>query len=417
MNKIGGGVELTIYSSYLVHFGVKGMKWGVRKYRDKSGNLTALGKKRYAVKAARKEVQSNPYSREKVASYNYAKREFRDAKAKAALARQKTKPKRQEDLEKRYLKEGMSQKDAELAAFKRARTERMLAVAGGMTVAALAAYAAYKHYDKVTDRVIKQGAQFGRIERGNKDKSVYDAFYAYTHKKDEFKYVGTLGQSHPFGDTKSYKKTLNVMKNLKVASPASARKVLQESIKKDPKLKRSLSDLFTQYQALEKLPNPQGRVYRKARKDFNAGKITDNVYNFANLRLVDRDFADKFQSHLKRAGYDAVRDLNDERWSGYGTKNPLIIFNASKIAVDNVRELGKDEVQKSADKFTRYLITTATTELGATVTGLYGGIILAATAVNKSGSNRFAKDYLRKHPRTTMSLNEIKREYEAGRLK
>lgn len=32
----------------LIHFGIKGMKWGVRRYRNKDGSLTSAGKKRYA---------------------------------------------------------------------------------------------------------------------------------------------------------------------------------------------------------------------------------------------------------------------------------------------------------------------------------------------------------------------------------
>lgn len=31
----------------LVHFGVKGMKWGVRRYQKNDGSLTSAGKKRY----------------------------------------------------------------------------------------------------------------------------------------------------------------------------------------------------------------------------------------------------------------------------------------------------------------------------------------------------------------------------------
>lgn len=38
----------------LYHWGVKGMKWGVRRYQDKDGSLTAAGKKRYARDAREK---------------------------------------------------------------------------------------------------------------------------------------------------------------------------------------------------------------------------------------------------------------------------------------------------------------------------------------------------------------------------
>lgn len=31
----------------LYHYGVKGMKWGIRRYQNKDGSLTAAGKKRY----------------------------------------------------------------------------------------------------------------------------------------------------------------------------------------------------------------------------------------------------------------------------------------------------------------------------------------------------------------------------------
>ena len=32
----------------LKHWGVKGMKWGVRRYQNKDGSLTPAGRKRYA---------------------------------------------------------------------------------------------------------------------------------------------------------------------------------------------------------------------------------------------------------------------------------------------------------------------------------------------------------------------------------
>ena len=35
-----------MYDLYLEHHGIKGMKWGIRRYQNKDGSLTAAGKKR-----------------------------------------------------------------------------------------------------------------------------------------------------------------------------------------------------------------------------------------------------------------------------------------------------------------------------------------------------------------------------------
>lgn len=39
---------MTVYSDELYHWGIKGMKWGVRRYQNKDGTLTSEGKKHYA---------------------------------------------------------------------------------------------------------------------------------------------------------------------------------------------------------------------------------------------------------------------------------------------------------------------------------------------------------------------------------
>lgn len=39
-----------ISDSELYHFGIKGQKWGIRRYQNPDGSLTALGKQKYGTK-------------------------------------------------------------------------------------------------------------------------------------------------------------------------------------------------------------------------------------------------------------------------------------------------------------------------------------------------------------------------------
>ena len=38
-----------IYPSYLIHYGIEGQKWGVRRFQNEDGSLTEEGKKRYGI--------------------------------------------------------------------------------------------------------------------------------------------------------------------------------------------------------------------------------------------------------------------------------------------------------------------------------------------------------------------------------
>lgn len=52
--------------SYLEHHGILGMKWGVRRYQNKDGSLTAAGKEKYGTKA--RNIMQKQYSDPKLAS-------------------------------------------------------------------------------------------------------------------------------------------------------------------------------------------------------------------------------------------------------------------------------------------------------------------------------------------------------------
>lgn len=76
------------YRSYLEHFGIKGMKWGVRRYRNYDGSYTQAGLKRYNVTerryddmAAKAKQAKADYKAGKITKldYNRAKNARREA--------------------------------------------------------------------------------------------------------------------------------------------------------------------------------------------------------------------------------------------------------------------------------------------------------------------------------------------------
>lgn len=87
----------------LVHYGIKGMKWGVRRFQNKDGSRTAAGKKRYNssnIKSSIKDAISHPAVRNTIAYQNYiqAVDEYVDAYAKTPYGQIKS--------NKRYLEQG-----------------------------------------------------------------------------------------------------------------------------------------------------------------------------------------------------------------------------------------------------------------------------------------------------------------------
>lgn len=393
----------------LYHFGVKGMKWGVRRYQNEDGSLTSLGKKRDKMLSDRKVAKRNSTT-SNIVNAEYSRREFEDAKTRLKLENQKKKSKRQQDLEKKYLKQGFAKDEAEIKAYNRAKTETILKVAGGIALASAAAYVAYKHYDKVTDRVFEKGSKIGRLTNDGSEPT-NRAFYGFVNKHDKDRYEGLYGKTLGANGT-VYRKAMRASGDINIASPESARKVLKNMFDTDKQsfdaFKKHIDDMADFIPPIGK----QGRLWHKAKRELDSGKIGDSTYKAFNTMLVchtkeQQPINDKFYSAMKKAGYGAIRDVNDKENSGYFARNPLIVFDTDKIDVEGFTKLGSDHIDsmfaKEQGKVAAHALVNEFGPIGAVFATSMGAMKL----VNRSSETKFVENYRKQHPESTLSNNEI----------
>ena len=441
--------------SYIYHHGIKGQKWGIRRFQNKDGSLTTAGKKRYSDNSENVERASKEYTKSRKAYkteykrwnqktsggwvYNKnanarldkaktemsrKKQDLFDEKARNDLYRQTKKSKRQLKLEKKYKNEGMTQEEAALAAYKRVRAERTLAIIGGVALTTAAAVVAYKAYDRIADKVIKSDALLYNIS-GNSNKGVKDAFYVSMNAYDHTKYRGLYGTQILSSDpaNKLYDTTIKVgSRGLKVASPNSATKVLNDLIKSDPEFRKQA--MLSMQQTKGGLIGKQNEVLEKGLNDLAKGSSVGNrAYEALNLALVNHNPAGetvskKFYDALIKNGYDAIKDINDSKYSGYNSINPVIVFNGSaKTSVDSVTNLGKEVVNSNLQKAVAQMIGEKVVKYGSAVAGVYGGLKLAdfigsSTQGTSKKDMEFVRNYRREHPNSKLSNTEILRTRE-----
>ena len=128
----------------LTHHGIKGMKWGIRRFQNKDGSLTSAGRRRYdEPNIRRKEVVKKAENVNTTVSKGSKPKEPKKYKIPENKSLHRLK------LEEKYMQNGMTREQAEQAAAKRIRTEKFVAAAAGVTVAACIGYAKYKGYTSV----------------------------------------------------------------------------------------------------------------------------------------------------------------------------------------------------------------------------------------------------------------------------
>ena len=343
----------------LYHYGVLGMKWGRRRFQSKSGKLTNAGKNRY-------DDNSNSKSTHR------------------------------SRLEEKYRSQGMSQKQAEKAAERRIKTEKIVAITAGITIAAATAYVVNKNVKDRVDRVIKSGKTLQRIEYQDTKGTVHDIFYAAKDKTDKTKYAGQLGSMRKAQVGKAYIMELQATKDLKVASKKHAEKVFKNLYNTDTGFKELINNVGKSNLHGGNIIKPNGDIFN----DKELSKVYEN-FNTKLLSLHTNQNANKFYDTLKKSGYNTIQDVNDIKFSGYNAKNPLIVFGAKEnISVKNFREMRDSEIGKALAKDGARETSKFIAKQGAE------GVVIGA-GLHRYTTTKAINEYRVEHPRTNLSDKEI----------
>lgn len=330
---------------YIAHHGIKGMKWGVRRWQNADGSYNAAGRARYGFsddKTYSGVKSSGPGGKRSIGS---------SAKSLGSKAVGKVKS--------AGTTVGNKAKSLPHEAVAKIKEDK-------------AKFATYVLGKNEVDTVIDKSVELSRIQT-SKDFEGF-AYYATYKQHDKNEYAGLFGKNlksrgmaaaKASGDEEQIKAAKNMKvyqmglkntHNLKVPSDSNAGKVTANLLKKDSEFRSGMEKSLKDARVAMRRPGQQqllSSAQRLMKKD--PAKLSDNerrtLYKALNLTLTFHDennvkVQDKFYGALKKKGYGALVDVNDKEYSSYHAKRPMIVFDTSGTKVSSTRELHDDEVNK-----------------------------------------------------------------------
>lgn len=222
------------------------------------------------------------------------------------------------------------------------------------------------------DTILKENTKMSRIQTSKEMEEF--PFYATYKKHDVQMYEGLFGKNlkaraiaaaKATGDAEQitkakgmevYRVELKNTKGLKVPSDESAGKITA-GLLKDSKFKENLRGSIEDSKSKMKRPSQQ-MLFNQANKALDKhpepglnSKDKKNLYRALNLTLTnhnDQEVAMQktFYDAMKKKGYGALVDTNDQEYSSYHAKRPMIVFDTKSTAVDKIHTLDEKRVNR-----------------------------------------------------------------------
>ena len=302
----------------LYHYGVKGMKWGVRRYQYADGTLTPSGKKRY-------QSDSND-------------RRLADTKIKDLVNNVRTQVTGRQYVDS-YLAKGTT--------FARIQTSE--------NFENFAFYATYKKQD-----MDKYLGLFGKNLSSRAKNDAKRAEKQANASGSEVDLANAKELRDKANNTKVYQLKIDATKKLKVPSDENASHITAQLLK-EKEFKDNLVESIRDSKEKMKRPTQQilfkqaeNALKKEPDKMSSSEKVA--VYKAFNLSLVNHNpqeiaAQDRFYSELKKKGYNALLDYNDKDYSSYHAKRPMIVFDTDSVKLQSVTETNPKVVDKLYRKY------------------------------------------------------------------
>lgn len=349
------------YESELYHHGVKGQKWGVRRYQYADGTYTPAGRKRYGNTNTVEQVTS-VMSMRVTEITNRARTQFTG---------------------RQYVDTCLSKGTT----FARIQTSKEFEN--------FAFYATYKKQD-----MDKYLGLFGKNLTTRAEGEARRAEKKSNASGDEADIATAKELRNRADNMKVYQLKLEATRKLKVPSDENASDITANLLK-DKKFKENVEASIAD--SKEKMRRPTQQILFKQAQNAlnkNPSSLTSSekvsIYKAFNLSLVNHNpqevaAQDRFYKELKKKGYNALLDYNDKDYSSYHAKRPMIVFDTDSVKLSSVTTTNPKVVDKMYKKYNKERIMK---EVGANTIGYASKLGSKGVSEANSYVKKKMKDYL-----------------------